>query len=51
METLAEASCDNGICAIACAIACLLTGGADVAFGALGGIIGAWAGSAELEAA
>lgn len=51
METLAEASCDNGICAIGCLVGCLLTGEATVAFGALGGIIGAWAGSAELEAA
>lgn len=41
---LAE-SCSNGICAIGCAVGCLVTGGAPVAFGALGGIIGAWAAS------
>lgn len=41
---LAE-SCSNGICAIGCAVGCLVTGGAPVAFGALGGVIGAWAAS------
>jgi hypothetical protein len=39
---LAE-SCSNGICAIGCAVGCLLTGVATVAWGALGGVIGAWA--------
>jgi hypothetical protein len=32
---------------LAAAASCALTGGETVAFGALGGIIGAWAGSAE----
>jgi hypothetical protein len=43
METLAAESCSNGICAIGCAVGCLVTGGAPVAWGALGGVIGAWA--------
>jgi len=38
-------SCSNGICAIGCAVGCLVTGGAPVAWGALGGITGAWAAS------
>ena len=44
MEDVApiEGSCHNGICALACGIACLLTGGGTVAFGMIGGIIGAW---------
>lgn len=43
MDVMAAESCSNGICAIGCAVGCLVTGGAPVAFGALGGIIGAWA--------
>ena len=38
-------SCSNGICAIGCVVGCLVTGGAPVAFGALGGVIGAWVAS------
>lgn len=44
-EVLAAESCSNGICAIGCAVGCIVTGGAPVAWGALGGIIGAWAAS------
>jgi hypothetical protein len=36
-------ACHNGICAAACAIACLIGGVTLVAWGAAGGIIGAWA--------
>ena len=38
---MTQAGCSNGICAGSCLVACLLTGEATVAFGALGGIIGA----------
>ena len=51
MDTLAAASCDNGACAIGCLVGCIVTGGADVAFGALGGVIGSWlVGPAEIAA-
>ncbi len=39
---LVEAGCHNGACAAGCLIGCLLTGGSTIAFGAAGGIIGAW---------
>ncbi len=49
METMASTSCDNGICAIGCVVGCVVTGGAPVAWGALGGVIGAW-GAEKIEA-
>ncbi|MCA9940470.1 MAG: hypothetical protein KC418_17650 [Anaerolineales bacterium] len=35
--------CHNGICAAACAAACLIGGVTLIAWGAAGGIVGAWA--------
>lgn len=36
-------ACHNGICAVACAAACLIGGVTLIAWGAAGGIVGAWA--------
>lgn len=47
---MAEASCHNGICAVACGVACLIGGVALVAWGALGGVVGAWEGPVAADA-
>lgn len=50
MDVMLAESCSNGICAISCGIGCLVTGGAPVAWGALGGITGAWLAEPEVAA-
>ena len=50
MDVMLAESCSNGICAIGCGVGCLVTGGAPVAWGALGGITGAWIAEPEHQA-